>query len=356
MKHILFIGNTPYQILVATWIKYHYYKDDKADLLVHDRLRGYERVKENVEKLDVFENVIVQPNHYKKNKFGKFVRIFKEYRFATSFFKNKKYDEMYFANFGFSSQRIYDTLSRGKKRCKLNYFEDGILSYSSKVEYFYQRLKDNGLLKGNHETFLIKNHIYGAIDKFCVFTPELLEWNPKAKEIFRIDTIDKSDDEFKGIINTIFDYDRLEDIYDKKYIFFEESYFQDTGYMEDVKLIDELAETVGKENLMIKIHPRNQTNRFKKRGYKTNENTVIPWEVLALNLDLDDKVLLTIASSSIINPVAMFGCQAKSYSLINCLTEKPHQLNSDYSKTVISFFKHFNNVTMCNNVKEITEI
>lgn len=353
MKRILFIGNTPYQILLSTWIKYHYYPGDKADIIIHDRLRGYERVKANIEKLDVFERVIVQPNHYKKTKLGKVKRILKEYKFARDTFKNQHYDEMYFANFDFSSQRIYDFLKRTNHNLLLNYFEDGIVSYSTKVEYFFNRLKKQPLTKVNHESFKIKYHLCDGLNRYCLFTPELLEWKPAAEQIFKIDSIDRSDDVFKTIINTIFDYDSLEDRYDKKYIFFEESYFQDTCYMEDVELIEELAEIVGKNNLMIKIHPRNQINRFQDLGYQTNKNTVIPWEVLALNLDLDNIVLLTIASSSITNPTAMFGCNTKAYSLMNCLNEKPQQLNSDYSKTVLSFFNHFDNVILCNNVKEI---
>lgn len=53
----------------------------------------------------------------------------------------------------------------------------------------------------------------------------------------------------------------------------------------DVELIEALADKVGKQNMMVKIHPRNPVNRFEKLGYKTNHNTAIPWEVIVMNTD-----------------------------------------------------------------------
>ena len=312
-------------------------------------------MKANIETLSVFDQVIVQPDHYKKTKLGRVGRIVREYQFSKKRFHRSFYDELFFANFGFSSQRIFDVLKRNNFNLRTHYFEDGILSYSQKISYFYHRLSKPSFKTLTHDNALIKHYVCGELNDFWLFTPSLLEWNPDVEAIKAIDKIDQADAEFKKIINCIFDFDQLEDIYSQKYIFFEESYFQDTGYMEDVQLIDALADEVGKENLMIKIHPRNQVNRFRERGYQTNTNTVIPWEVLALNLDLDNKVLLTIASSSIVNPAAMFGCKAKAYSLMNCLANKPYQLNSDYSKTVSNFFEYFDCIKLCEDLKEVTK-
>ena len=68
--------------------------------------------------------------------------------------------------------------------------------------------------------------------------------------------------------------------------------------VEDEEILDKISNIVGKDNLFVKIHPRNPINRFKRKGYKTNENTTVPWEIVALNMDIENKVLLTIASGS----------------------------------------------------------
>ena len=146
------------------------------------------------------------------------------------------------------------------------------------------------------------------------------------------------------------------DVYDKKYIYFEECYFAETGYMEDVELINTLAEKVGKENIMIKIHPRNPENRFEKLGYKTNKDTFIPWEVILMNNDFSDKVLIAIGSQTILTPYMLFGMNMKSYSLYHCLKEKPDLLNGPLFDVIMNFYNKYNeNIIMYDSVERIGE-
>lgn len=75
---------------------------------------------------------------------------------------------------------------------------------------------------------------------------------------------------------------------------------------------------------MVKIHPRNPVNRFEKLGYKTNHNTAIPWEVIVMNTDdISDKVLITVASSCILNPIIVFGKEVHAFSLYDCIDHIP---------------------------------
>ncbi|MFR5876145.1 MAG: polysialyltransferase family glycosyltransferase [Eubacterium sp.] len=252
---------------------------------------------------------------------------------------------------------LFDLLKRNNKSLILNYYEDGTASYTKRLSWYYELFKKpSGIKNISHNNIFKKYTIYSNFNEFCVFAPKLLEWYPEGSKVTEIDKIDITDNIFKKIINYIFDYDNLEDKYEEKYIFFEESFYADTGYMEDVNLIEKLADIVGKENLLIKIHPRNPENRFAKMGYKTNVNTAIPWEIIAMNIDLTDKKIIAVASTSIINPIQVLGIDANAYSLIRCLDEIPQLLNSPLSQTVINLFKAYpDNIILCQSIEEISK-
>ena len=101
-------------------------------------------------------------------------------------------------------------------------------------------------------------------------------------------------------------------------------------------MVNKIAEVVGKENIFVKIHPRNKVNRFQKLGYVTNQNTEIPWEIIALNIPISEKVLLTIASGSALTSlVNMSSVPKKIVMLMNCkeiddskLTSSLHSLRT----------------------------
>ena len=134
-------------------------------------------------------------------------------------------------------------------------------------------------------------------------------WKP-VFEILPIKKVQKDDKEYINMLNVIFGYNSMNDIYDKKIVFFEESYYADGNDIGDVEIVNYIASVVGKENIFIKIHPRNPINRFAELGYKTNRNTVIPWEITAMNEDFSDKTLITIASGSSITSYFMSSNEA----------------------------------------------
>ena len=90
-------------------------------------------------------------------------------------------------------------------------------------------------------------------------------------------------------------------------------------------LLDRVAKLVGKENVLVKIHPRNQVNRFALAGYRTNQDTSVPWELVALNHSFAGTVFLTVGSSAATNPWCVLGIPAKAVFLWE-LVEEPSKL------------------------------
>ena len=117
----------------------------------------------------------------------------------------------------------------------------------------------------------------------------------------------------------------------------------------------QLAQQVGKENIMVKIHPRNPENRFEKLGFKTNKDTSIPWEVILMNIDdVSNKVFITIASQAILNPIMIFGLTIKAYSLYPCLTEIPQTLQGESWNFLYQLFeKYSDQIMLCDDIRKL---
>ena len=363
MNHNLFLCNTVYQVLIAVWLRYNNFMADKADIIISNHMNGYKTIAENIMKTELFENVYTadslafsKGNISYESRVTKFIcRLFPKYELKNYFDCSKKYNKIFFSNCDKFSALVYDVFKRKNRKLKLFLMEDGTSTYSMLIKDFYEHTKPNSswLKRFAFKYIFGKHFIYRNVLAIYAFRPDLMEWSPDFPA-FKISPINHQDTYFKECVNTIFNYNDLEDSYSEKYIIFEESFFAETGYMEDVELIKKLAEIVGKENIFIKIHPRNQINRFEKLGFKTNKNTFIPWEVIAMNMDITNKKLVAIISTSILNPVSVLGMNSKGYSLIECLKDPPEIVNGTFGKCVVRLFENFsNNICICKKIEDI---
>lgn len=363
MKNNLFLCNTVYQVMVASWLRYSELQNENADIIISDHMNGYMSIADNMRKTKLFDNVYVVNSSdyvkflvkYKNSTQRALYKLFPQLEIKNYISLKKTYNSLFIGNADRFSSLLFAALSQ-KQKISLNIFEDGVSTYSKLFESFYtskrppeNKLKFFILCK----LFSIK-YIYPNASSFYVFKKNLMQWNPNCK-INQLKPI-KGNEDFKKNMNVVFDYNHITDVYDRKYIFFEESFYADSGYMEDVSLIEKIAQIVGKENIMIKIHPRNPENRFEKLGYKTNKNTAVPWEVILLNNDFDDKILITIGSASIITPYLLFDKENISLSLINCLKGKPEVLKSPLSECILNFYSLYSRyIIICTQVNDISK-
>lgn len=129
---------------------------------------------------------------------------------------------------------------------------------------------------------------------------------------------------------------------EEKYIFFEESFAAEGRTTNDIELFRTIADIVGKDNIIIKRHPRNPINRFSELGYKVMEAQSVPWEMLLLTQDVSDKVLISVGSSATISPFFLYGMQPKAFLLKNLLIGKVHYLQNpkmeDFYENVLTMY------------------
>lgn len=133
--------------------------------------------------------------------------------------------------------------------------------------------------------------------------------------------------EVRQLPKTAFDDSRLSafmsavfkknDIPKQRYIFFEQCNIEDGYITNDLELVNEIASIVGRENMVIRLHPRTKEDRFKPLGYTTicNENSLWEADLMGAVDQIADKVLISIESTAVFTPLIMFDSPVRSVVL-----------------------------------------
>lgn len=370
MSRRVFICNTVFQVLVATWINHKYFHDCKeTDIIISnhmnnacdisDRMRKYGEFANTffVESLDVARYNIPQGRcEHIKNELDpcKYVK--------RNFDLDVDYDHIFVSNLDGFSKLFFSAVLKRNSNVNVHIFEDSLSTYS---KLFGSWFKNSGrpnydfLHRVLYDYVCRKEYIKDYVKDIWLLNPEFLQWDPGVP-VKTVEKINPKDEVYLEICNKVFGYYDSKDLYDKKYIFMEESFFADGKEIPDVDLLNRIAKRVGKENIMVKIHPRNPVNRFEKLGYKTNVDTGIPWELICMNMtDLDNKILLTVSSNSILNPIMNFGIPVKAFSLYGVINQSNNstgvnEIDSPVWDIVrLGYEKYKPSIVICDSIEEI---
>ncbi len=201
---------------------------------------------------------------------------------------------------------IYYTKVKQGKKINLRLYEEGLRTYTMDV---FSAEKDETYLPD----YCKENSFAVALTQILVYNPELFVLTEKRLLVTQIEKINRSNKELTDIIAAVFPCSKLPE---EKFIFFEEAYIGDNNAANDMELFEEIANTVGKENIIVKLHPRNKTDRFTPKGYKVMPEWHTPWETqLALN-DVSDKIFITISSTASVTPFLIFGDRMLAIHLV----------------------------------------
>ena len=344
---ILLICNTPFQILMACHIAALYYKGYDVDITISEGIKDGETLAQNAQKATMFRNVL-----YIKNKktflssssilgkcryvFGRIWEVWNNWKIAKNLSKNR-YDVCLFSNISIFTKLFTSLLHKHNPNAKLAIFEEGLVTYT--------KLYASGDAPTSlYRRFIDREGLLARINVLYLCHPHLLEWELPNGTIVTLPPINKNSTKLITDLNTIFDYNQCEDVYDKRILFFEESHIFEGFDVPDIDIVNQIANVVGKDEMMIKIHPRNPENRFSNLGYKTNKNTSIPWELILLNQSFEDKVLVTISSGAVVSPYLYLGIPCISYSLLNCLSKRPGFMQSDLGDLMQRVYKEYDEI------------
>lgn len=364
-KKVLFVCNTVMQLISAVTLRYTKFKNDDVDIIISNHINDSKEIYNRIKKYNYFNNVY----HVETFKFTRFqenvpdtvIKKVKYILFTNEYLKkyiniNKVYDYMLCYNLDLFVQALTYVQSRKNKNFKIGIIDEGYSTYTNLfgdiLNGWSQPIKKVDIVN----KVLGQKRLHECIESVYLFEPELICWNCQFP-INKIKKPDILDFKYKAMINNIFGYENIIDNYNRKVIFFEESFVVEHVNINDMDVIDSVCELVGKDNVIIKIHPRNPRDRFKNKGYKTNENTSIPWEVIAINNDFKNTTLVTISSGAVIMPKLLFGINARVVMLYKCFKDKLPNID----KSVEEFFLKYetiykSNIRIIDNLSEIKEI
>lgn len=301
-RRLLIIAKTYYQMILAVQMRLTIFHDDEVVLLLSDHSNNSDEVLNKLKTEGTFSDA-----HYimskglieKRNKPQKAKDFFEivlgrenRYSLYLDGVENRRFDEIICFNYNIDIIGVYALLYRNNSSVKLSLFEEGLLSYGVIFEKNVHRriIRFFRLALG-------KKDMYSAYEKFYCFYPQLYSG---ALSVVGIPAI-ASNSECANVLRSIFSINELQITYPQKYIYFSSVYdFEGGEPIGESELVKKIGDLVGKENLIVKKHPRDTRDVFEKNGFFVDKYSNIPWEVIQLTGDFSDKVFLTATSGSVL--------------------------------------------------------
>lgn len=299
MSERLVMCYTDMQVLAAIQMKLTFFFNEETDIIIFDHFRNAKMLYRNLPALDLFRKVIyceTNANDYRQSKVRDILDIVRfpfmdKKRYLHSLGLSKKYDEIVFHNFTYFTYAIFDYYGKSCPETKFSCMEEGILSYNQSLETG-KRVSVLNFLNGK------KNNIFERIDKYYCFCPSFKK-KKYEREIVKIPDIKTTGGRFLDVVNRIYEYRPLH--IDEKYIFFGNSMCIDGTCRQEPDVVEKVADAVGKGNLIVKVHPREDRTIYQNTGVKVMENASLPWEVYYLNGDFESKIFLSTVSNAFLN-------------------------------------------------------
>jgi len=212
-----------------------------------------------------------------------------------------------------------------KKGAKAFFVDDGVESYLEKntADHYSAVYKLFGRFTGN-----------GGINlkpqKLFVYAPNLVLGKQRYEEVLPLVPLDQLKQEIKKELNRIFDYQDLRLNY--HVMLFDQL---GTGDFRNNNLLDIqnqilrlMTQILEEDEIAIKLHPRVTESIYpvEIEAFKTS----VPWEVFALNEEIEDKVFMSISSTACLTPKLIFNKEPVIIFLYNLYPIKDYDEMKDY--------------------------
>lgn len=351
----IIICNTFYQLMAAIQIRNTIKEKDYVCLLLSDHSKNTEEIAIRLRNEKIFDEV-----HFVKtkkffcvddsiiNKILNTIRIsFSDGAYYNSVLQNIPnccFDEIISYNFSLDIDSFYSFFCRFNSDIRASRFEEGLFSYGDTSGFAHKKKRTIVKTLRNLQG---KKSLLDVLTKFYCFYPNLYtgQLNPVAIPLV------KKNSKTRIQLNNIFNLRTNECQYYQKYIFFTSIYdFEGGKPVGEFELVNKIADLVGKENLLVKTHPRDIRTIYQDNGFNVDKNSSIPWEAIQLSGDFSDKVFLTINSGSVLSGSTMSENPVRTYFLYKLCDISG---NPSCQKNAVDIEKLLNNEKMKNIFKSV---
>ncbi len=213
----------------------------------------------------------------------------------------KQYDYVFLYNIDKYSIPLLAYVMRNNQHIVFRRFEEGLISYTGyHISTSAKILLFAGRLFARIRKQLWLDDVY---DGCYYLEPSHVVIN-KGAPYLSLRKINVQDRALVATLNSVFGYQPI--AIEEQFIFFEDCYANDGHRINDLELLEEVAHIVGKENISVKLHPRSRKDRFTPLGYKVMDVVSAPWEIIHMNQAQNDKVLMSVASGTLISTMHLF--------------------------------------------------
>ncbi len=316
MKRILLTINTYSQLVVSIQMRYSIWKNDLVDVIISDQSNDSKRIADNLSRYKLFNKVVwIKNNEICSNTKHIYYKIIRWFCILFGWhvldITNNIYDELLFYNADAFVHGLFATLIKKNGNMITSRYEEGILSYVDSQFLNNSKLKYANNIRKCFGKRILENEVV----TFYCFYPEFYKGELRPICINKI----INNNIMGSILKKIFDVNDEKVRIKEKYIFFTSIFdFQGSNPIGEYNLVLKIAEIVGKDNLLVKTHPRDKRLVYEQSDLHVYEHSSIPWEAIQFNNDFSDKVLLTVNSSSVLTANLMVEDKAKSVFLYKC--------------------------------------
>jgi len=323
MKRLIIVGN-PFQLMLALFFYYKVFSaDDDIDVLIFKSVIGHETFANKLMELSLFRRVILlEEASPRGNWLGKTIEVIhvavgnaeKISYITDSCLANSDYDEVWYYNWCRWYYGIYDVILKHEGKCT-NY-----IAYMESV-FTYTLLRQNEIQPIFSQRDKVIRFGRKCLNKW-IFDPYMgdvfIQYPGMADEIdgrylHQLPVLSEADIDYLRTVQEVFSTPKFSKL--PKYIFMASSLEFDGFGTGETDLIIRIAEIVGKENLIVKLHPRDNRGVIEKAGIRVMESSNVCWEAIQLTNDFSENVFLTVASASIVNAILFSEQEVKAYYL-----------------------------------------
>ncbi len=358
----IILCNTYYQLIIALQLKITQFKNDSVYLILSDHSKNAEQIANTIDSLNIFEKVLfirTKELDYSEFEIGNLYKDVLPAILGNCSFIQKvklpKIDEFIYYNISFSTFQIFACLSKDNSDIICSRIEEGILSYDIKIHDGVDLGCRYKLINIVRE-FLGYRSIFKSTKNFYCFQPDFYKGILNPVEVSSV----SFNGQMKDILSKSFDIKISESDYEEKYIFFTSVYdFEGGEPIGEYELVCKIAALVGKENLLIKTHPRDTRTIYEDNGFTVDKNSGVPWEAIQLSRDFSDKVFLTATSGSVLAGSFMSENPPKTFFMYKCcnnLDNKPAQKSVETIEALLNdgaLKETLKTVAIANDVKDI---
>lgn len=356
---VLFICNTYMQLIIAMHMKRELYPDDESDLLLSDHSRNADTIASNLVKTGLFNRVEwVQTRHYdyeasRLENIEDAAGILLGRSRYSKILGSEPYDEICFYNMDMLVYSAFESSKRKLRLPKCTIFEEGLFSYRGRLisrQTTPARLPKSIKLM---RKLIPGKDMFTMDSRFLCFYPELIDRTaPYITDDISFQKLPplRPDKAFISTLNSAFSYDPSARDFPQKYIYFATSTDIDGNPVGETELVLKLAELTGRDNLLVKVHPRDTRDIYEQNGLTVSRDSSIPWEVIQLNHDFSSHVLISLSSGSIINLMAMMNENIPSYFLFPMVKGR-NSVIDEYGEDITRTLSRLQEMGVCGSVK-----